>query len=171
MAISNERLEELIKQGATIVRNSVDWDSGNPMGIDEIKLDNNYKITANNCNNGYFLMYNGIHTSNLVEDLKNLYENIDDYNWHKGFGCIERTDFLRLPTFEDFSKWEKSVPFYHNGTRYSMYVLVKNRNTNNCRIIIRADDGEQDWLVFEEPLTKENYIKACRKAKELFLGE
>ena len=101
MAISKERLEELIKQGATIVRNSVDWDSGKPMGIDEIKLDNNYKITANNCNNGYFLMYNGIHTSNLVEDLKNLYENTDDYNWHKEFGCIERTEKLELPVWDE----------------------------------------------------------------------
>lgn len=168
--ISKERLKELIEKGATIVRNSMDWDSGKSMGVDEIKLNNNYKITANNCNNGCFLMYNGIHTSNLVEDLKNLYENIDDYNWHKDFGCITRTERLELPTWEEFSKWDKSIKFYNNSTKYSMYVFVKNKNTKNCRIIIYADNGEQDWFVFEQPLTQENYLKACRKCKELFLG-
>lgn len=81
---------------------------------------------------------------------------------------IER---LELPTWEEFGKCDKHVKFCNKDTKYLMYVFIKNKNTNNCRIIIYADDGEQDWIVFEQPLTKENYYLACKKCKELFLGE
>lgn len=99
-----------------------------------------------------------------------LFETKADAEWQVEFGCIERVERLVLPTWEEFRKWDKLVKFCNNGTNYSMYVFIKNKNTNNCRIIIYADNGEQDWFLFEQPLTKENYILACRKAKELFLG-
>lgn len=97
--------------------------------------------------------------------------NKAEAEFYAEFSCIERTERLELPTWEEFSKWDKSIKFYNNSTKYSMYVFVKNKNTKNCRIIIYADNGEQDWFVFEQPLTQENYLKACRKCKELFLGE
>lgn len=78
--------------------------------------------------------------------------------WEKEFGCIERTERLELPT------WEES---------------------KECCTICCFDDVEFDYFVHDNTYclyqdcyklldleaTKENYTFACRKAKELFLGE
>ena len=160
--ISKERLEELIEQGATIwgvYDYTYSYDKPNKK-VEYINLDMFYHYYKDI---EEFIMRQG--------DYCNLFETKEEAEWYREFGCIERTERLELPTWEEFSKWDKSIKFYNNSTKYSMYVFVKNKNTKNCRIIIYADNGEQDWLVFEQPLTQENYILACRKAKELFLGE
>lgn len=156
--ISKERLEELIEQNKSVRLYRVGG-----YYIDSLypKKWKNYELWE-----GCIYRYSG-----EVILYKNLFETEEDAKWYKEFGNITRTERLELQTWEEFSKWDKLVKFYNKGTSYSMYVFIKNKNTNNCRIIIYADNGEQDWLIFEKPLTKENYTLACRKAKELFLGE
>lgn len=161
--ITKERLEELIEQGATIYSNEY--------GEIQLKKENDLSLYENGQNNYilYALEPNKKYHNEIFDE--DLFETEEEAKWFAEFGCIERTERLELPTWEEFSKWDKSIKFYNNSTKYSMYVFVKNKNTKNCRIIIYADNGEQDWLVFKQPLTQENYILACRKAKELFLGE
>lgn len=103
-----------------------------------------------------------------VADIEDIFETKEDAEWHKEFGCIERTEQLVLPTWEEFSKCDKIVKFFTREIFYSMYVFEKNKSTNDCWIIIRADNGERDWWVFEEKLTKVNYTIACRKCRGLF---
>ena len=161
--ISKERLEELIEQGATIYE--VKYNNINPVFLANKIRDIYYKngvIAFEPRPDEKYLHY---------KYFKNLFETEEEAEWHREFGRVERTEKLVLPTWEEFSKWDKSITFYNNSIKYSMYVFVKNKNTKNCRIIIYADNGEQDWFVFEQPLTQENYILACRKCKELFLGE
>jgi len=156
-------LEELIEQKAKIY--STHWqeevDLSLPCKIVESEYDNK-KITR------LVVFEDEEHAPSYMID--NLTEDIEGAKWEEEFGCVTRTEKLELPTWEEFSKWDKSIKFYNNSTKYSMYVFVKNKNTKNCRIIIYADNGEQDWFVFEQPLTQENYTLACRKCKELFLG-
>lgn len=168
--ITYERLKELIEQEATI------WAVYDEDRIERIKLvvrmfgvsvEEYNKL--HDCEPMLYSQFCGVFRD--ICPISWLFETEEEAEWHKEFGCIERTERLELPTWEEFSKWDKLVKFYKNKTYYSMYVFIKNKNTNNCRIIIYADNGEQDWLVFEKPLTKENYTLACRKAKELFLGE
>lgn len=161
--IDKKRLEELIEQGATIYSNEY--------GEIQLKKENNLILYENGQNNYilYALKPNKKYHNEIFDE--DLFETEEEAKWFAEFGCIERTEKLELPTWEEFSKWDKSIKFCNNSTKYSMYVFVKNKNTKNCRIIIYADNGEQDWLVFEQPLTQENYTLACRKCKELFLGE
>lgn len=161
--ISKERLEELIEQGATIYSNEY--------GEIQLIKENDLSLYENGQNNYilYALEPNKKYHNEIFDE--DLFETEEEAKWFAEFGCVERTERLELPTWEEFNKWDKSIKFYNNSTKYSMYVFIKNKSTKNCRIIIYADNGEQDWLVFEQPLTQENYILACRKAKELFLGE
>ena len=167
--ITKERLEELIEQGATV------WN----VYVNEIILQNNevrysdgyYGEKSYIKDNNLIIESWGDEDINLMYSLDQLFETKEEAEWHKEFGCIWRMERLELPTWEEFEKTKISVKFRNKETKYSMYVFVKNKNTNNCRIIIYADGGEQDWMVFEMPLTKENYTLACRKCKELFLGK
>lgn len=93
---------------------------------------------------------------------------------HKETGCIERTERLELPTWEEFDKkgyiefvgkeatkliLEKTLTIDYDREPISYYVL---------EILI---DDYNHTLLFKAEYTKENYTLACRKAKELFLGE
>ena len=153
--ITKERLEELIEQGATI------WTINKSRNINPVKTNKTCEIQRQ------YLMKEG----QIYSYIEQTFETEEDAKWFAEFGCIERTERLELPNWEEFEKTKISVKFRNKETKYSMYVFVKNKNTNNCRIIIYADDGKQDWMVFEKPLTKENYSLACRKCKELFLGK
>lgn len=101
---------------------------------------------------------------------KDCFETKEEAEWHKEFGCIERTERLELPTWEevkhDFIDNKQSAGNYCvveflGFQEYSLDIVVYN---GDAMITISDED-------FYEPLTKENYTLACRKAKELFLGE
>ena len=153
--ITKERLQELIEQCATVYMARTYTDGiylmPDDFEVNDKELVFKYKIYA--------------------VPLEDLFETEEEAKWHEEFDCIERTERLDLPTWEEFETTKISVKFFNKNKEYLMHVFIKNKNTNNCRIIIYADDGEQDWIVFEQPLTKENYTLACRKCKELFLGE
>ena len=87
--------------------------------------------------------------------------------WEKEFGCIERTERLELPTWEEFSKLK------------SNHIRFISKKGANCKIegycdagsgFIDVVSGGHSMLMVSD-YSKEIYIKACRKAKELFLGE
>ena len=161
--ISKERLEELIEQGAIIYtdeyRNS----------HFKIKLRKHFVAKLGNSVDlyGYGCDYFGI-------PLNHLFETKEEAEWHKEFGCIERTERLELPTWEDFDKkgyikfvgkeatkliLEKTLTIDYDREPISYYVLV-----------ILIDDYNHN-LLFQAEYTKENYTLACRKCKELFLGD
>lgn len=159
MAISKERLKELIEKESNIYEytNNHIW---------EIQLKNDWYV-MNGCLREVKLSKHPFQ----IWSIDSLFETKAEAEEYAEFGNITRTEKLDLPTWNEFSKWDKSVKFFSKGTKYSMYVFVKNKNTNNCRIMIYADNGEQDWIVFEQPLTKENYDNARRICVKLFRGE
>lgn len=162
MAVSKERLSEIVKEKKTFWWCQPYADSFIVREIRqprvEVVVKEKYCVLIEN-NKEYLAEFE--HLTEDKEDAEELAE----------FENITRMEKLELPTWEEFSKWDKSVKFFSNGTKYSMYVFVKNKNTNNCRIMIYADNGEQDWIVFEQPLTKENYNEARRLCVKLFRGE
>ena len=81
--------------------------------------------------------------------------------WEKEFGCIERTERLELPTWEEFIEMEEVV-FWKKNHRQTVIRILGTK-------YIAVETSYERF--FTGDLTKENYIKACRKAKELFLGE
>lgn len=151
--ITKNRLKELIIQNATIY--------GNGFGKIELIPDNDISIYENG-NNGYILYVlepnKKYHNEIFDEDL---FETKEDVEWHKEFGCIERTERLVLPTWEEFKNDGEFSFLDKQGFEWDLY---------------SPDDETRISLVggynhFEYEYSKENYTLACRKAKELFLGE
>lgn len=153
--ISKSRLEELIEQKAKIY--STNWheevDLSLPCEISEVEYGDK-TITR------LVVFEDEEHTPSYMLD--GLTEDIEGAKWEEEFGCIERTERLELPTWEDF-----------DGQKFVWFV---DKNQNDCclhyvhfanKIFINVAGD----VITIGDLTKENYILACRKAKELFLGE
>lgn len=164
--ITRERLEELIEKGATIY--STNWK-------EEVDLSLPCRITEVFHSDGvvreHLIVYEGegFSPSYLLDGLT---EDIEGAKWQEEFGCIERTERLELPTWEeikvDFIDNKQSAgnycvkEFFGKEQEYSLDVVVYN--------------GEPMITVFDtefycRELTKENYTLACRKCVELFKGE
>ena len=164
--ISKERLEELIEQGATVWHN--DWE--------EIKLDKNTcEVCECRSMSGehitWYLCFPYEYDNRKYWeeiDTQELEENVDKGKWELEFGCIERTERLELPTWEEIKK-----DFIDRHREYGEYTVVEQHDIiidiqvmGKCIYIAIYGDEHCRWK-----LTKENYTLVCRKAKELFLGE
>ena len=155
--IEKKRLEELIEQGATI------YELFENKNINQIKLENNWTVL----NGGLYKDINYIRSFWIGD----LFETIEEAEWHKEFGCIERTERLELPTWEeienDFIIHKQSggnycvKEFFGKEQEYSLGIVVWN---GEAKVAVGDDD-------FYEPLTKENYTLACRQCVKLFKGE
>ena len=149
--ISKERLEELIKE-----KKSIYWKFA--------------KIKPSSWSE-YTFMGNTIVKGSLKEiySLNDLFETKEDFEWHKEFGCIERTERLELPT------WEELIDIIYGGS-FGVQTIKK---FDKCKfgyklqldgnVYIFVDKGTE--TLFMGSLTKENYTLACRKCVELFKGE
>ena len=168
--ISKERLEELIEQEATI------WAVYDEDRMEQIKLivrmmgvsvDEYNKL--HDCEPMLYSQFCGVFRD--ICPISWLFETKEDAEWHKEFGCIERTERLELPTWEEDVC--KDILFSAlGGTRYIFMKKIKTGYSiekENPYIIRIQKIGECDNFIDYE-YTKENYTLACRKAKELFLG-
>ena len=152
--ISKQRLEELIEQGATIY-----WIYGK--SIEKKTLKHKYHsffICDNELNEYNAKQYIGI----WKHKLSKLFETKEEAEWHKEFGCIERTEKLELPTWEEFIDQEEFGFYQKYGRKYTAIRVLGTKYLAVETSFERYYTGD---------LTKENYTLACRKAKELFLGE
>lgn len=164
--ISRERLEELIEQEATIYDPDTMWES-----IGEIKLNKKMKVKDGRLDGDLGdLGLKGAMCSCFVP-LEDLVESKEEAEWIIEFGCITRTEKLELPTWEELFKEDRVLDCYTQE-----FGIVKNRSfigvvllgVDFTNEIVEVSIGSDQ--IFCELLTKENYILACRKAKELFLG-
>lgn len=100
-----------------------------------------------------------------------LENNTDTLDWEREFGCIERTERLELPTWEEIQS-NALYNVYFTTPEIEVYRLIFNTTREIITISVQDEnfDFENRWLLMETyKLTKENYTLACRKAKELFL--
>lgn len=146
--ISEERLEEIIKNKGVVWVYST---YSKPYRILPITFDGEREINS--------------HTFCLNWNVKNIFETKEDAEFYVEFSCIERTERLELPNWEEKNCiiYTFYSPIKKGGKEYE-FRLFKGGNIT----IWRTNDM---YKVFNESATKENYTIACRKAKELFLGE
>ena len=167
--ITKERLKELIEQGATI------YDKYG-YKIDLAERDN----FLENIFNIYFKVeQNQLYRMNkdlqIAEDqwyLQNLFETEEDAKWE-----LEMTatyiDTLKLPTYEKLPKEFDIPPFIRYNKELENFVLYEmfNSTKNEICVLFRELDDDASNCLFEKPLTKENYIEACKLCLKLFKGE
>lgn len=169
--ITKERLEELIEKGATIWYLSRNNDNNERTIIKEISLENCKAIIRDfsNKQNVFIGIEVILKSKKFVVDRNEfdyLFETKEEAEWHKEFGCIERTERLELPTWEEVSRDLKNVPAGNYVIAEVDDLSIEYVKYNNDFIVY-----EDKFSELEVEATKEGYIKACRKAKELFLGE
>ena len=144
--ITAERLEELIKQGATIY-------SINDYAVAEIDLADEI---AEVC--GDTLYYQ----DGIWCYIKDLFETIEQAGWASKT-LAERTERFEPPMWDEIED-DYLYKFYINQKEFKFYI---NKFTD-CVYIYNLDDTQVVYDVFDEPVTKENYIKACEIVRDLF---
>ena len=159
--ISKERFEELKKETQIVF-----YILNNSISI--LRLDETYGISTeeynktHNCKPQLFHNYNGIFQN--ICDVEELFETKEDADFALKFKRIPKTEYLDLPTWEEFNSEDKLAAFTvypHN------YHLLKVGNY----IYLRSFYGQGGMDIFNKPLTKENYLEACELCRKLWLGE
>lgn len=166
--IEKQRLEELIEQGATVYSLDTKYygcvkylELENK--LEKVEYDKNGEVKLFITDNGWWHWFS----------LKDLYESKEDVEWFAKYQNISRTDYLNLPTYEEFIEnyrvfgWEcisdeMCVMFNYKTNVYSLYAV------DNEIWIGKDNDGS---AIFHKKLNKENYIEACDICVKLFKGE
>lgn len=169
--ITKERLEQLIKEEATI------WHDD----FGKIKLNKN---TCKICDvQGWTRIH--IYWALCIEykynnekyhhdiNIDELEEDVETAEWHNEMDC-RRWEELEFPTWKEVTKFPDTRMFCEfyvdEGDNVYKYTLDKDISKDEIIIIqydILEDSGDVIW---SEKFNKENYKKACLKCKELFLG-
>ena len=161
MAITKERLEELIEKGATIYSTHDDYK--------EIKLNNDFKVEEVWCL-GECLVSKSLVFSLFGISLIFLFETKEDAEEYAEFGNITRMERLELPSWEEFNKVSSFA--FESKDRIMMEIAIWFNSQNDDIKTIKITNLN-DWNIccFEEPLTRENYDEARRLCIKLFKGE
>ena len=166
--ITRERLEELIKQGATIY--STHWK-------EEVDLSKKCEVVKKSFYDWKKRLVLIVHEDEEHSPhymLENLTEDVEGATWEEEFGCIERTERLELPTWEEFDKKGYFEFVSADGTKLVLektLMIDCDKEPISCYVLEILVNDYDHRLLFEAEYTKENYTKACREVKELFLGE
>lgn len=167
--IEEERLKELIKQGATI------WGVDNEI-IDKIHLGWNYYRKVDNGLirfDRYYIGPNSFYDKDIAKfNNIDLYENEEDANFYVNYQNVKRLQVLALPTLETVRRElkEKGSCVFYDFDRILGIV------TGNKRILIKdynnyCGENIEKFDVFNKSFNKKNYLEACQVAKKLFWGE
>lgn len=155
--VEKNRLEELIKQGATIYDVHI-------KSLFSYELNNSYYINEDGC---LLRTYCDFDDDIIIDYLENLFETKEDAEWALRYKNIPRTEYLNLPTWEEI---ENDLKNCSDGDYVIVdddrvtFVYYKLKKKPKLSIITNFD-------AIEFNATKDNYIKACELCRKLFLGE
>lgn len=154
--IEKQRLEELIKQGAFV-----------------------YKIIGKNivqmCANDIPTFYT-LNDENWNIWKTDYFETKEEAEFALRFKRIPKTEYLDLPTWEEFLKNNFGVKFYYKSREFHLHKVRYSADDKNPEWKINLYESycnDDDTVAWEKEweLTKENYIEACEICRKLFLGE
>lgn len=147
--VSKERLKELIDKKATIYYVST---LVGKRELAEHKYNDKKSI--------YKYLKSGEYTVDDIYD-NCWFDNKEDAEFALKYKNIERTEILDLPNWEEFIEMEEVCFFQKNHKQTILRVL-------GTKYLVVETNFER---YYTGDLTKENYMLACRKCRELFLGE
>lgn len=173
--ITRERLQELIKE------NKIIWatylDSNNNNRVHQIRL-SDWKIKFDNLGieleedtyNCYSQFANEFARHYVSRySYEQLIESPEEAEFIQNYQGIERTEFLNLPTYEDLQKAKEH--FVKIDNLYWLIVDMPHNKDNGRIIMLKNDTLGNTYIVFNREFTRNNYLLACQKAKEIFLGQ
>ena len=154
MAITKERLDELIKEGATVY--SLDKQVKYPIPI-FLKDGENVVVNDNEL----------VNSVRVIDKIENLYETQKEAKWHLKYHAT-RIEELNLPYWTDIVRHKDDDVYKIASFR------TKNGNTYN---LLFKKGALSLWNVRESRViwvylaTEENYTKLCDLCVKLFKGE
>lgn len=165
MAITKERLEELIEQGAIIYKIT------HNNRIDCRRLKKQMKIG----NDGLYLKYKDptlYHNAIwFYSNFNNLFEFKEDAEWNKEFASIKRIEELYLPTWEELNQ-NSFYSLSFNNPELCLHRVDFDRRRETITIEKQSEEYLEYFTEIQRlEFTKENYYQTCKLAKSLFLGE
>ena len=155
MAITKERLQELIKEGATIY--SLDKQVKYPIPI-FLKDGENAVVNDNEL----------VNSVRVIDKIENLYETQKQAEWSLKYQNIPRIEELNLPMWEEFKDYNENISVSFVGEDWVVYELSNDIDIYHKPRILLTADGEyfKEWQS-----TEENYEKACDLCIKLFKEE
>lgn len=155
--ITTERLEELIKQGATIWRKRF-TDKIFPLKLDErnscISMPDMCLWVGSDC-----------------FDINTLFETKDRAEWALKT-TAEHTERFEPPMWEDLQEdlevIDYKFAFTINGNCNYLFWVAKDKRGSSIEIRKFNVYKVETILFYSDPATKENYIKACEIVRDLF---
>ena len=167
--ITKQRLQELIEQGATIYVPDDLWQT-----VGKIHLEKKCYISEDNklCNDEITYEDLPCATAMYSIPLEDLFETEEDARWELEMTAT-RTETLKLPKYEKLPKEFDIPPFIRYNKELENFVLYEmfNSTKNEICVLFRELDDDASDCLFRKPLTKENYIEACKLCLRLFRGE
>ena len=164
--IEKERLEELIRQGATVW--SLTFES-------EITLNEKcYVYLDANCD--YRLFAFDAFGCQAITYLEDLEEDVETVKFKCKYQNITRTETLSLPTWEEFEQ-KSYFDFIASDGRNIIIeqTLLVDFAEEDClsdfNLVVSDWNGYSHKALFRGDYTKESYTKACELCRKLFLGE
>lgn len=158
--ITITRLEELINQGATIY--------GNGFGKIELIPDNDISIYENG-NNGYILYVlepNKKYKNEIFDE--DLFESKEEMEEYLEFANIERIEKFPFMPYKEFIN-PTSITFKSkDNVEMELAVWCNSKDEKTIKL---TELNNWNICYFEKPLTQENYHKALRLCRKLFLGD
>lgn len=159
--IEKQRLQELIEKGATVYYIK----HRNGAYIKPLKLEKDYKAE---------FIY-----KNLMLDEKDLYEYEHDAIHAIKYVNMKRDEKLSLPFWSEIESGylgnglKKRDLFYKEiRNKSGVFAVYINLSGRYIEIIKLGNSGSpSNEVIFSKPFNEENYTKACRLIKKLFMGE
>ena len=148
-------------------------------GIQKVK-GYDFGVYYNDFDGHWQLSWNDPENEHRIANVEDIFETKEEAEWHEEFGCIERTECLKLPTWEELQNETKKNNCYgceiffmgFDEEQEPMQYVLDVRPDDKIYIGFTKEIGSKVLdMEFEAPTTKENYTIACRKAKQLFLKE
>lgn len=160
--IQKNRLEELIKQGAVIYCPYY-------MYYDGVELDNRDYV-----DNEFLYIFRQVWEKQSGYDkfqFKYLFETKEDAEEYLEFANIERIEKFPFVPYREFIKPTNIIFKNKDNVEMELAIWFNSESEIDSETIKLTNRNDWNICYFEKPLTQENYHKALRVCRKLFLGD
>lgn len=158
--MTKQELEKAIEKGESV------WVANKYCIPYEVNLTNNHYIDI--ADNKESLMLAHIDDVELIDYLEYVFKTKEKAQHYHDHANVTRTETLPFLTWEEFLKKE-CINFNNGKEGFSLYISYI--NCDHIRILTYDRYNPDGDVIFEAPLTEENFYKAYDECVRLFRGE
>ena len=159
--ITKERLDELIKEGATVWSSTLEC---------EITLNKKCYVYLDDNNSYRLFVFDDFGCEGFLY-LEDLEEDAETTKFKLKYQNITRTDTLSLPTYQEVNNERVYEQYFCNNIGNNFYFGIANYGTYPTISVTCVNDFRNKYKPFEKKFTKTNFYKACELCRKLFLGK